>query len=119
MARERVKKQVYQKITGGFLKLPGMDRRIKPHEKVELTEEQVALAPNQFKLLGSKSAVGVSAVDHKKKDTTPIKGQKYTIKVATPGWYDVFSEGDKQMNNTKLREDAAKALVDRLESATA
>lgn len=119
------KKPIYKKVTGGFLKLPGWNRRIKPNEEVEITLEELGGYAGQFKLVKSPGGATPPPTQEKtqktkteKTDTTSTEEGPFKPKLAGGGKFNVVSASGKVMNEQPLTAEKADELVQQLNGET-
>lgn len=117
------KKPMWKKVTRGTLyPFPTQrNRRVKPHETIEATEEEIAKYRDEFVLV--KDGTGKFKVSEKKqpKTTRPLAKEKepvetYSLEPIGDGLYNVLSPAGKAMNDKGLKRDDAEQLVKSLQS---
>jgi hypothetical protein len=117
-------KPIWKKITRGTL-YPfshQRNRRVKPNEKLQASEEEIAKYRDHFELI--KDGTGkykVKTIDPgqqiktKKEKPTP---EKYELVPIGDGLYDVESPSGKKMNDQSLDREGADALIAELDKET-
>lgn len=116
------KKPTWKKITPGKLyPFPkNRNRRVKPQEVIEATQEELAYVSNQFELVTDgtgKFKVKAKAADPADPDPGEKAPEKdvFTAESVGSGWFNVVSGAGKVMNEKKLRAEAAAELIATLE----
>lgn len=109
MKRTDNKGKIYYKNIGGSFRLP--NRIIKPKQKFYAFKEEI---PTAFKdsiiVLDS-----TNVVKEKEKDEKVISAKmKYTKKHRGGGWYDIFDENGKQINEKALKKENAEEMLKEL-----
>ena len=108
---ERVDKKgkiFYQKLGGGSLRLH--NRIIKPNQKFWEFPENI---PKAF-LDCIKELDTTNIIEEKEEKTIISDKKKYHKKHRGGGWYDIFDENDKKMNDGALKKAEAIEMIEHL-----
>lgn len=107
---------LWEKISGGFLRLRKGKPKIKPGEKIRLSYDEVAPVRNQFKLL--KDVPGAKEEFEKNQAAKVEQAEKgnvsYEPRHKGAGWYEVVSSTGVVMSEKNLRANEARQLADDL-----
>ena len=99
-------KTKWRKVGGGTFRM-GKNRIIKPNQTFMAHPDEI---PMPFR------DVIVPVIPLPPEKVLRAVSQKYEVKSdKTPGWYNVFDGNGKQLNERRMKQDAAKSLVDSLE----
>lgn len=104
---ERVKKPLWQKVTGGRIKLPGVRGSIKSGEKRRLLKSEIGKYLDDFELLEGDA-----------KEPEPESGEdlppNYAWQHKGGGRYEVVSRSGEVMNDELLTKEEAEELTAQL-----
>jgi len=109
------KKIKWRKVGGGSLRLfiDGRLRIIKPNQVFEAAMEDI---PSAFREGGGKVVIPVDPMEFQHRASQPVpSATKYELVHFRAGWYDVVNSATgKPMNDKKLRQADAMALLEQL-----
>ena len=125
MERNNDIKPKWKKTQGGNLTLAGRRGRIKYKEVLRISEAELGKYRDQFELLENgtgeykvSTAAKLGKPEPPPPVAPPVDKEEYAVKHVGGGWYNVLSESDKVMNETKLRSEDAESLKSQLEEDT-